>query len=91
MRSTTELIRHKRDGGELEGDEIRAFLSGVVDGSVPEYQAAAMLMAIFFKGMSDGELADFTAAMIDSGERLDIRTPRAKVEQALHRRGGATR
>lgn len=86
MRSTTELIRHKRDGGELEGDEIRAFLSGVVDGSVPEYQAAAMLMAIFFKGMSDGELAGFTAAMIDSGERLDIRTSRPKVDK--HSTGG---
>ena len=53
MRSTKELIRHKRDGGELDRDEIRAFLSGVVDGSTPEYQTAAMLMAIYFRGMTD--------------------------------------
>ena len=86
MRSTTELIRHKRDGGVLEGEEIRAFLSGVVDRSVPDYQAAAMLMAIFFKGMADGELADFTTAMIDSGERLDIATSRPKVDK--HSTGG---
>lgn len=86
MRSTTELIRHKRDGGVLEREEIRAFLSGVVDGSVPEYQAAAMLMAIFFRGMSGGELAGFTTAMIDSGERLDIRTSRPKVDK--HSTGG---
>ena len=86
MRSTTELIRHKRDGGALELDEIRAFLSGVVDGSIPEYQAAAMLMAIFFTGMTDGELAHFTTAMIDSGERLDIRTRRPKVDK--HSTGG---
>ena len=86
MRSTPELIRHKRDGGALERDEIRAFLSGVVDGSIPEYQAAAMLMAIFFRGMTDRELTDFTAAMIDSGECLDIRTQRPKVDK--HSTGG---
>ena len=86
MRSTTELIRHKRDGGTLQLDEIRAFLSGVVDGSIPAYQASALLMAVFFRGMTDAELADFTTAMIDSGERLDIRTPRPKVDK--HSTGG---
>ena len=86
MGSVTEFIRHKRDGGVLEIDDIRSFLSGVVDGSIPAYQAAAMLMAIFFRGMTDAELADFTAAMIDSGERLDISTPRPKVDK--HSTGG---
>ena len=86
MRSTTELIRHKRDGGELHRDEIRAFLSGVVDGSIPEYQTAAMLMAIYFRGMTDSELADFTAAMIGSGDRLEFRTAAPKVDK--HSTGG---
>ena len=86
MRSTTEFIRHKRDGGEMDRDEIGAFLSGVVDGSIPDYQAAAMLMAIYFRGMTDRELADFTAAMIDSGDRLDIGSAAAKVDK--HSTGG---
>ena len=86
MRSASELIRHKRDGGVLELDEIRYFLSGVVDGSIPRYQAAALLMAIFFRGMADRELADLTTAMLDSGERLEIGGPGPKVDK--HSTGG---
>ena len=86
MRSTTELIRHKRDGGVLDRDEIRAFLSGVVDGSIPDYQIAAMLMAVYFRGMTDPELAEFTTAMIGSGERLDLGTAAPKVDK--HSTGG---
>ncbi|MDE0168205.1 MAG: thymidine phosphorylase [bacterium] len=86
MRSASELIRHKRDGGVLELDEIRYFLSGVVDGSIPRYQAAALLMAIFFRGMADRELADLTTAMIDSGERLEIGSSGPKVDK--HSTGG---
>ena len=67
MRSAREIIRRKRDGGELNEDEIRAFLSGVLDGSIPRYQASALLMAVYFRGMTGPELARFTAAMIDSG------------------------
>lgn len=86
MRSTSEMIRHKRDGGKLEQEEIRAFLAGVVDRSVPDYQTAAMLMAIYFRGMVEEELAEFTAAMIDSGDRLDIPSPTPKVDK--HSTGG---
>ncbi len=86
MRTTRELIRHKRDGGFLDPNEIRSFLAGVVDGSIPRYQAAAMLMAIYFRGMDDQELADFTTAMIDSGDRLDIPSPIPKVDK--HSTGG---
>ncbi len=86
MRSASELIRHKRDGGVLGLDEIRYFLSGVVDGSIPRYQAAALLMAIFFRGMEDRELADLTTAMIDSGERLEIGSSGPKVDK--HSTGG---
>ena len=86
MRSTSEMIRHKRDGGKLEPEEIRAFLSGVVDRSVPDYQTAAMLMAIYFRGMDEEELAQFTVAMIDSGDRLELRSPAPKVDK--HSTGG---
>ncbi len=86
MRNTSELIRHKRNGGFLHPKEIRSFLAGVVDGSIPRYQAAAMLMAIYFRGMGEQELADFTAAMIDSGDRLDIPSPMPKVDK--HSTGG---
>ena len=86
MRNTTELIRHKRDGGELDGDEIRSFLAGVVNGSIPDYQTSAMLMAIYFRGMTDRELADFTAAMIVSGDRLNIDAGAPKVDK--HSTGG---
>ena len=86
MRSTAEMIRHKRDGGELDQDEIRTFLAGVVNRSVPDYQTTAMLMAIYFRGMAEEELAGFTAAMIDSGDLLDIPGPEPKVDK--HSTGG---
>ncbi len=86
MRSTTELIERKRDGESLEREEIRAFLAGAVDGSIPDYQVSAMLMAIYFQGMEDHELAEFTAAMLDSGDRLVIATDRPKVDK--HSTGG---
>ncbi len=86
MRNTAELIQHKRDGGSLDPREIRRFLAGVVDGSIPRYQASAMLMAIYFQGMDDQELAEFTAAMIDSGDRLDIPGTVPKVDK--HSTGG---
>lgn len=86
VRSTAELIGHKRDGGTLGADEIHAFLAGVVDGSIPDYQISAMLMAIYFQGMGDTELADFTEAMIASGDRLDIPTTVPKVDK--HSTGG---
>ena len=85
-RSIAELIGHKRDGGELNRDEIQAFLSGAVNGSIPDYQISAMLMAIYFRGMTDRELGNFTVGMIDSGDRLDIRSPTPKVDK--HSTGG---
>jgi pyrimidine-nucleoside phosphorylase len=66
------LIRKKRDGGELDDDELRAFVAGVTDNSFADYQVSAMLMAIFFRGMSDRELATFADAMLRSGEILDL-------------------
>ena len=85
-RSIREAIRHKRNGGELAAEEIRDFVAGVVGRSVPDYQAAAMLMAIYFRGMSEAELAALTGAMIDSGERLHVTSATAKVDK--HSTGG---
>lgn len=67
-----EVIRRKRDGGELDSAELRAFLEGYARGSVEEYQMAAFLMAVFFVGMSDAELATLVDVMLRSGEVVDL-------------------
>src|SRR5678816_3682881 len=67
-----ELIRKKRDGAALTADEIRDFIAGVTDGSIPDYQAAAMLMAVFFRGFDERELAAWADAMVHSGDVLDM-------------------
>ncbi|HEU0034675.1 MAG TPA: thymidine phosphorylase [Kofleriaceae bacterium] len=82
-----QLIRKKRDGGALEDDEIRAFVAGVTDNSIPDYQAAAMMMAIFFRGLGDRELATWADAMTRSGDVIDLSAiPRAKIDK--HSTGG---
>jgi pyrimidine-nucleoside phosphorylase len=70
--TTLEMIRHKRDGGELPTEAIRSFLRGVADRSLPDYQTSAMLMAICWRGLSTRELGDWTEAMLRSGEVLDL-------------------
>jgi len=81
------LIRRKRDGGTLAEAEIRELMAAYTAGSVPDYQMAAMLMAIFFRGLSDEELPWWTDAMIRSGVVLDHRAvPGAKVDK--HSTGG---
>ena len=67
-----DIIKKKRDGGELSTEEIKFFIGGVTDGSIPDYQTAALLMAIYFRGMSVRETCDLTFAVRDSGERLDF-------------------
>jgi len=67
-----ELIDRKKRGRELSGEDIRAFVAGVVSGDVSDAQAAAMMMAVWFRGMSHGEAADLTLAMAESGEMLDL-------------------
>ncbi len=67
-----EIIQKKRDGGTLSEAEIRWFLDGYVKGEIPDYQAAALCMAIYFRGMSLEETAALTFAVRDSGERLDL-------------------
>jgi pyrimidine-nucleoside phosphorylase len=82
-----QLIRKKRDGTRLDDTEIRAFIAGVTDGSIPDYQAAAMLMAIFWRGLSDHELATWADAMTRSGDVIDLtHIKRAKIDK--HSTGG---
>jgi pyrimidine-nucleoside phosphorylase len=64
------LIAGKRDGRELDDAEIRAVIAGAARGDIPDYQLSALLMAIVWRGMTARELVTWTAAMIDSGERL---------------------
>jgi pyrimidine-nucleoside phosphorylase len=67
-----DLIRTKRDGGTLDADAIRAFVAGVTDGSWPDYQISALLMAIVWRGMSLDEASVLTDAMVRSGVRVDL-------------------
>jgi thymidine phosphorylase len=67
-----DVIRAKRDGGELSADQIRWVIDAYTRGAVPDEQMSALLMAVFFRGMSAGELAVWTQAMIDSGQRKDL-------------------
>jgi len=67
------IIRSKRDGRALTDEEIRWFLSSYLADEVAEEQAAALLMAIVFRGLDQRELDTWTAAMIASGDRLDLR------------------
>ena len=67
-----DIIKKKRDGGELSTEEIKYFIGGVTDGSIPDYQISALCMAIYFRGMTVRETCDLTFAVRDSGERLDF-------------------
>src|SRR5262245_54171592 len=66
-----EVIRTKRDGGELSAEQIDWVIDGYVRGAVAEEQMAALAMAIVFRGMTRPELSRWTDAMIRSGERMD--------------------
>ncbi len=82
-----DLIIKKRDGGALTKDEIEFFARGVCDGRFSDYQATALLMAIFWRGMSAQETAWLTDAMMRSGEVIDLSDiPGAKVDK--HSTGG---
>ena len=83
----TDLIQKKRDGLALSDDEIRWFFADYVSGAVPDYQAAALAMAVYFRGLDGRELATWTDAMLRSGDVLDLSAlPGAKVDK--HSTGG---
>jgi thymidine phosphorylase len=68
---TQEIIRIKRDGGQLSSEAIRQFIKGLTEGTVSKSQASAFAMAIFFRGMSREEAVALTLAMRDSGQVMD--------------------
>ena len=81
------VIKKKRDGQHLSEEEVRAFIAGASDGTIPDYQIAAMLMAVFFRGLDGGELAVWADAMLTSGDRIDLSSvTRPKVDK--HSTGG---
>ena len=67
-----ELIRKKRDGGELTVEEISYIINGCVSEEVPDYQLSAFAMAVFFRGMTKAETVALTLAMRDSGDKADL-------------------
>jgi pyrimidine-nucleoside phosphorylase len=68
----TDVIAKKRDGGELSSEEIEFLVHGYTRGDIPDYQAAAWLMAVYLRGLSDRETRDLTLAMAHSGDVLDV-------------------
>ncbi len=82
-----DVIRTKRDGGRLSDEQVWFFVDGYTAGTVADEQAAALCMAILLRGMEPDELASWTQAMIDSGERVDLSSvPRPTVDK--HSTGG---
>ncbi|MBO0473410.1 pyrimidine-nucleoside phosphorylase [Enterococcus sp. DIV0840] len=67
-----DVIEKKQNGFELTKDEIKFFIDGYTAGTIPDYQASALLMAIYFQDMTDEELANLTLAMVDSGDVIDL-------------------
>ncbi|MDE6924922.1 MAG: pyrimidine-nucleoside phosphorylase [Acetatifactor sp.] len=82
-----DIIMKKRNGGELSRDEIDFFVEGYTKGEIPDYQVSALMMAIYFRKMTEGETLALTMAMANSGDMLDLsRIDGIKVDK--HSTGG---
>ena len=82
-----DIIEKKKRGGVLSREEIAWMIQGFVRGEIPDYQMSAMLMAIYFQGMEDGEIADLTLEMAHSGDMVDL-SPIKGVKVDKHSTGG---
>src|SRR5690625_459012 len=67
-----DIIERKRDGYSLSEQEINFFINGYTKGEIPDYQISALLMAIYFQDMTAEESASLTAAMVESGDKIDL-------------------
>jgi len=85
-----DIIIKKRDGHELTPQELHYFVDGIVSGHIPDYQAAAWAMAVYFRGMTEAETTAMTIAMAESGEQLDLHdsVPPGAVIVDKHSSGG---
>ncbi|HZT46136.1 MAG TPA: thymidine phosphorylase [Gaiellaceae bacterium] len=83
-----ELIQRKRDGDELGADELRELVLGYTRGEVPDYQVAAFLMAVYFRGLSSAETFALTDAMVASGETIELGAALARRCVDKHSTGG---
>lgn len=72
MSRMVDVILKKRNGQQLSKEEIELFVEGYTNGTIPDYQASAFLMAVYFKGMDAEEQAHLTMAMVNSGEQIDL-------------------
>jgi pyrimidine-nucleoside phosphorylase len=86
--SAAELIQRKRDGEELDADELAELVLGYTRGDVPDYQMAAFLMAVYFRGLSGAETFALTDAMIRSGETLELGAALGRKVVDKHSTGG---
>lgn len=82
-----DIIEKKRDGGRLSKEEIDFFVKGYTDGSIPDYQASALAMAILFNDMDKDETANLTEAMMHSGDTIDLSSIKG-VKVDKHSTGG---
>ena len=83
-----DLKTKTRDGDELSGAEIEWFVRGFTAGDISDYQAAALAMALYFRGMNARETTDLTVAMADSGTTLDLSTAVSSITVDKHCTGG---
>ncbi|MBP3911703.1 MAG: pyrimidine-nucleoside phosphorylase, partial [Niameybacter sp.] len=82
-----DIIEHKKKGMALTKEEIQFVVDGYTNGTIPDYQVSALLMAIYFQGMSLEETAQLTMAMAQSGDMIDL-SPISGIKVDKHSTGG---
>ena len=88
MIRAVELIQRKRDGGELTPEELNELMLGYARDEIPDYQLAALCMAIYFRGLTSAETYAMTEAMIATGETVDLRAALGRKVVDKHSTGG---